>query len=333
MVGFPSQTEKELRKECLFLKEHYHYGNVGWSPFALLKGSFVFNNPDKYGVAIRSQKVLFKIKNTVVHSPIFNFVPKKGLSADIAMKIVNNEVLAKSKSHATFDEITEVIFCTTKFRIADIDIKTNHFKNYISFAIKALKINKSKMAEDYRHFLLGVSYKQLNQFKQAVTEFENAEKIANEKKFKAKIHFLLGESYERIGNYRKTINSYEKASNLFLDNGAIYLGLARAHFNVKKYEEAIKKANKAMELNYREGNIHLLLGFCYERMKKYKKAIDELKIAEKENPKEAQINFSLFNCYRNIGQTEQAHKELDKGYIKLKSSDRPRTKGLKNKCS
>jgi radical SAM superfamily enzyme YgiQ (UPF0313 family) len=316
IIGFPSQTEKELREECLFLKEYLPYSTVELSLFKLMKGSIVFNNPDKYDIAIHSQQVLVKINKRVVHSPIFNFVPKKGLSEDMAMKIANNEML--SESYTSFDEITNIVLSATKFRISPIHIETSHLKNYILSAIKTLKINKIKIAEDYCHFLLGISYKQLNQFEKALAEFEIAEKIALEEKFKAKINYLLGECYERAGKYHKAIHSYEKALKIFLDNGAIYSALGRAYFYLKKYKEAIKKLNKTIELDYKEGNIHLLLGLCYKKIKQYKKAIEEFIKAEKIEPEEAQINFLLSRSYRSVGQIEDANKELDKWVLKFK---------------
>jgi anaerobic magnesium-protoporphyrin IX monomethyl ester cyclase len=320
IIGFPSQTEKELREECLFLKEHLPYGTVESSLFTLLKGSSVLNNPDKYKIAVHSQKVLFEMNNKVVHSPVFDFVSKKGLTKNMAMKIADNELF--SESHTSFDEITNTVLSATKFRLSSIDIKTDHLENYISSAIKTLKMNKIKIEEDYRHFLLGISYRQLNQFEQALEEFELVEKIALEEKFKAKIHFLLGECYERIGQYRKAIHSYEKALKIFLDNGAIYLGLGRAFFYLKEYKEAIKRLYKAIELNYKGGDVRLLLGFCYEKIKNHKKAISMFKKAEKIEPEEPRINFSLFRCYRRIGQVKQANKELDKWALKFQRIQR-----------
>lgn len=321
IIGFPSQREDELRKECVFLREHLPYGAIELSPFSLEKGSFVFNNPTKYGVVIGSQNVLFKIKNMVVHSPAFDFVTKKGLSIDMAKEIVNNEVVSKEKPYVHFDEITQVLFSATKFMISRADIKASYFKNYISSAIKTLKINKSKIAEDYYyHFLLGVSYEKLGQFEQALAEFEKIEQIILGEKFRARIHLHLGECYEKTKRYHQAISSYEEVTKIFPNEVAVYLALGRVYFHLKKYKETIKKINEVIELNGRGSNIHFLLGSCYERIEQYKKAIKELRKEERINPENAQINFLLARCYRNIGQTEQSNRELDKGFLNFKSS-------------
>ena len=322
IIGFPSQKEEELRKECFFLREHFPYGTVGWGPFELKKGSLVFNNPNKYGVVIRSQKVLFKIKNKVVHLPAFNFVTKSGLSIDMAMEIVNNEVSRKKeKLGITFDEITNVVLSATKFRMSHIEIKTNHFENYISSAIKALKINKVRLVDDYYyHFLLGVSYEKLGQFEQALAEFMKIEKIILEEKFRARIHLHLGECYEKTKRYHNAISSYEEAVKIFPKGAAIYLGLGRAFFYLKKHKTAIKKINKVIELSDEGGNAHFLLGSCYEKIGQYKKAIKEIRKEEKINPENAQVNFLLAKCYRNMGKIDKFNIELNLGLLKLKDS-------------
>jgi len=133
-------------------------------------------------------------------------------------------------------------------------------------------------------------------------------------------YFLDPSHRVKIKESEKAVKLYTRILKTFPFDGHIYLGLARAYFNLKNYKEAIKKAKKVIGLNYKDRNAHLLLGICYKKTKEYKKAIKELKKAEKITPDESQINFSLTNCYRKIGQIEQANKELDKGVIKLKKS-------------
>lgn len=133
-------------------------------------------------------------------------------------------------------------------------------------------------------------------------------------------YFLAPSHPIRIKESENAIKIYKRSLETFPFEGTIYLGLARAYFNLKHYEEAIKNTNKAIELDYEEEDIHLLLGFSYEKIKQDKKAINELNKAEELNPEEPQINFSLYKCYRNIGQIEQANKELEKGVVKFKRS-------------
>jgi|GEM_PF-881711 len=133
--------------------------------------------------------------------------------------------------------------------------------------------------------------------------------------------YFLGSTHPiRIKESEKAVKLYRRILKIFPNEGAIYLGLARAYFVLNHYEEAIKTANKVIELDYKEGSIHFLLGYCYERTKQYKKAINELKKAKKISPEKAQVSFSLSNCYRNIGQIEQANKELQKWFFKFKKS-------------
>jgi radical SAM superfamily enzyme YgiQ (UPF0313 family)/Flp pilus assembly protein TadD len=317
IIGFPSQTEEELRKECVFLREHSSSNVVEWTPFKLNKGSPIFSNPDKYGVVIGSQQVLFKIKDKIVHSTSFNFTINKGLTTDMAMEIVNSEEALKEQSRFSFDEITNVMLGAAKFKRSFIDLKKHYSKSFVSSTIKTSNVIKSKIVEDYYYrFLLGITYEKLGRFKKALAEFE---KIQNKKlgeKFRARIHLRLGEYYEITKRYDSAIGSYEKAIKIFPNEGVIYLSLGRVYFILKKYKEAIRKINKAIELRIKGGNIHFLLGCCYERVGQYKKAIKELQNGEKIDPENAQISFLLSKCYRNIGQTDQSNRELDKVVLK-----------------
>lgn len=123
-------------------------------------------------------------------------------------------------------------------------------------------------------------------------------------------YFLDTSHPVRIKESEKAVRIYKRILKTFPNKGEVYLGLARAYFNLKHYEEAIKKANKAMELAPKDIDPYLLLSSCYEQTKKNDNALELYKKALKIFPSESVIYLGLGRAYFYLKKYKEAIKNI-----------------------
>lgn len=80
ILGLPGQTEAELTAELRRLRPHA----VDAGPFALLDGSPMHTNPQRFGVRVGQREVLLRSGEGVVHGPRFDFVSEHGVTPELA---------------------------------------------------------------------------------------------------------------------------------------------------------------------------------------------------------------------------------------------------------
>ncbi len=82
MFGFPTETEEELIETVDFLKEHDEYIDIiSLSQFGLQKGSYVYQNPEKYGIKN------IKLEERTILEPKITYETTIGLTQDQVRKL------------------------------------------------------------------------------------------------------------------------------------------------------------------------------------------------------------------------------------------------------
>ena len=141
------------------------------------------------------------------------------------------------------------------------------------------------------HYMLGVSWLNLNRTDDAVQALEKAQAM---KPGQSAITDPLGKAYFRKGvsalsskQYGPAVQALLKAKDYDPKNGYIYYNLAEAYLFEKKYSDAEKALSQSAALLPRSLDVYARMGLVYEKQKKWDLALNAYKKAEEISPSKA----------------------------------------------
>lgn len=328
MLGFPTQTAKEVEAEAALCAKHKDFLTIPGDgiKFDLMKDSRVYRHPEKYKISGIRDQVLFNTGSGVVSDMRLCFSPQAGVTSQEAKEIFVRSVTGKTRFElgAFWEHMvilsahkTGLIFSRPYFDKLHKSILKKWFKapDYSSGG-------KYPSARASRYFGKGVYLKNLNQYDSAIANFSRARKLSKERFTKALIDYHLGDCYEKQGDYLHAVQGYQRGVALVKDislRGLFVLALARNYFHLGRFREVIAAAGRMDARGYQD-KLSFVLGRSYAEIADYPRAIIRLRRAEAVYPNNPEINFLLAQSYKSLGRVKSYKREISKGMQKMKIS-------------
>lgn len=165
----------------------------------------------------------------------------------------------------------------------------------------------SSQAKSYPryHFLLGLTYMQLENSSQAIESFQQAVKL---KPDFGKAWNNLGQVYARANKIQKAEQAFKKALDLptYLTPEFAAYNLATLYKKENKAKLAEQYARKALKENWRYPPGYFLLSKIYLEQDRVKDADDWLQKGVEANPNNVQLIFHLAENQIRLGNNEDA---------------------------
>jgi hypothetical protein len=328
MLGFPTQTAKEVEAEAALCVKHKDFLTIPGDgiKFDLMKDSRVYRYPKKYKISEVREQVLFNTGSGVVSDMRLSFFPQAGVTSQKAKEIFIRSVTGKTRFElgAFWEHMvilsahkTGLIFSRPYFDKLHKDI----FKKWLK-APDYSSGGKYPFARASRYFGKGIYLKNLNKHDFAIANFSRARKLSKERFTKALIDYHLSDCYEKKGDYLKAVKGYQRGISLLKDislRDLFVLALARNYFHLGRFREVIAVAGRMDARGYRD-KLSFVLGRSYAGIADYPRAIIRLRRAEAVYPDNPEINFLLAQSYKSLGRAKSYKREIKKGMQKMKIS-------------
>lgn len=190
---------------------------------------------------------------------------------------------------------------------AHLDLANSHLnKQNPRKGLRELLPLKQKAADipEY-HFLLGMTYLQLQKTPKAIEQFKQATSLRPDY---GKAWNNLGQAYIRMDRIEQAKKAYKKALDIetYLTPEYPAYNLAKLYWSEEKIKPAIKFSRRSLEKNWRFIPAYILISKLYTRQGKLAKANKWLKKGVEANPKATELILKLAKNHLRLGHQKDA---------------------------
>lgn len=315
IVGLPGTTREELDGEIAFMKRH----PMDSSSFVLLLGAPMQQQPERYGIRVEEQQVLYRTPQGVVHAPRFYFSAPTGLSPVVADAIVEAAgPYRKMRPH--LGEVHALLLAGTDFFHSEA--RPPAPMGGAEIAGQALARRQASGQVDGRWFLhaLGCLEDQ-GRLEETVTLAQAGLKTTRDPHLQAALMLHLAAAQNMAGRPEAVVRLLGK--NGTLTEPALHAERARARFTLGRARPALRDLNAMFKGGHEIRWAYYIQGLCYEETGRPQQALAALARAEERDWLEPDVNEARARCWQQLAQPEQQQEEIARARRKRVSLGEP----------
>ncbi len=305
IVGIPGTTEAELAAEIEFMGRH----PVDGSPFVLLLGSRMQQQPERYGIRVEDRQLLFETPAGPVHAPRFHHTTATGLAPQVADAEVETQTATnRPRMRPHLGEVHAIALADLGFFATEERPQAEPTTPAV--ALRLLQAQGSTAPWWSLH--VAGCLQALGELGQAHAVVERALEGQPTADEAAALWLHLAALYNRAGRPDLAVGMAETVDLVAAVGPAARSELMRSCAIVGQAGAAIAHGEAMLAQGYEFGGAWELLGELLEQVGEYARASDAYGRAERRDWFDASLNDAQARCLEARKKHRHARKQVDK---------------------